>query len=175
VLCSVPVSAGGGACEGSESLERALAREEGLCSPTTPIGAVLPQGDFPWLHPFYESVCGHSLAQPVPGGPAAAEVGRALGGTQMVASAPVHELCWGAAGSSVIALLLLPSTVRDSSGRSLWGESGRGGDPLRTPSARLPASAPADRPRQAGGQHGSALLRARLGPSPSLLSLELCS
>lgn len=48
-----------------------------------------------------------------------------------------------AASSSVIAFLLLPSTVRDSSGRSLQGKLGRREDPHQTPSARLPMSASA--------------------------------
>lgn len=85
MLCPVPVNAGGGAPEGGESLEGA----EGLCSPATPIRAVCPQKDFPWLPPCSKSVCGHSRAGPVPGG-AAAEIGRALGGTRLVVSAPIR-------------------------------------------------------------------------------------
>lgn len=53
--------AGGGASEGSESRGRALAREEGLCSPAAPTRAVFPQGASPWLHPFSESAGGTAL------------------------------------------------------------------------------------------------------------------
>lgn len=120
-----------------------------------------------------------SLALLVPSSPAAAEAGHALVGTPLVASAPVPQLCWGAAGCSGF-LSHCPPAASLCSERllecSLWGESGIGRDPFQTPSTLLPMSAPAGTgPCQARGQHSSALLRTRLGPLASLLSLEQCS
>lgn len=178
VLCPVLVNAGGSACKGSGSLERALAGEEELCS-HHPHRSCLSSRRLPVAAPILGSVCGHSLAPLVPGSPAAAEVGHALGGTPLVAFAPVHQLCWGAAGCSRFLSHCPPAASLCSErllGCSLQRESGRGRDSFQTTSTHLPTSAPAGTgPCQPQGQHSSALLWTRLGPSASLLSLEQCS
>lgn len=140
VLCPVLVNAGGSACKGSGSLERALAREERLCS-HHPHRSCLSSRRLPVAAPILGSVCGHSLAPLVPGSPAVAEVGHALGGTLLVASAPIHQLCWGAAGCSRFLSHCPPAASLCSErllGCSLQGESGRGRDPSRPPPLASP-------------------------------------
>ena len=146
VLCPVLVNAGGGACKGRESLEKNTCKRGRAVLPPPPL-------ELSFLKETSRG-CTHCLRVVVD----TALLSRCQAAQQQLRLAvplvgpswwPLHPfissagVLWAAAGSSIIALLLLPSAVRDSSGRSLRRESGRGEDPLQTLSARLPASAPA--------------------------------